>query len=61
MAACGALAALGVGGGRRWPAAGWLRHPVWDGLHLTGRVAPEAYAWLCLGFDGVVGLALLRR
>ena len=45
---------------RRWLAAAWLLHPVWDGLHTGFATAPGWYVWLCLGFDGVVGLSLLR-
>ena len=54
----------GCRGDRRWLAAGWLLHPAWDLLHVPGRVSRwrrRAYVWLCLGFDVVVGLALLRR
>ena len=63
VAVFGVLAALGAARGRRWLAAGWLLHAAWDGLHLPGHLAfaPEEYAWLCLAFDVVAGLALLRR
>ena len=63
VAVFGVLAALGAARGRRWLAAGWLLHPAWDGLHLPGHLAfaPEEYVWLCLSFDVVAGLALLRR
>ena len=61
VAVFGAFAALGVRGDRRWQGAGWLVHPVWDGLHAPGSLAlaPEWYVWLCLAFDVVVGLWLL--
>ena len=58
----GAVAGLGLRD-RRWLAAAWLLHPVWDGLHAPGgfALAPEEYVWLCLGFDVAVGLSLLRH
>lgn len=63
----GALAAVGVARDPWLIGAGWLLHALWDGMvHPHGLVthAPEAYRWLCIGFDVVVGgkfLLDLRR
>ncbi len=62
VVAYGGLAGLGLRD-RRWLAAGWLLHPVWDGLHRPGgfALAPEWYVWACLSFDVVVGLWLVAN
>lgn len=58
--AFGAMALRGLRGHPGWLAAGWLLHPLWDlGLH-PPLAAPTWYVWLCLSFDTVVGIALLR-
>ncbi len=58
----GAAALLGS---RAWPPLigfGWIAHVAWDvGLHAAGAsgYAPPWYAPLCVGFDIVVGTAVL--
>ncbi|MFY8274642.1 hypothetical protein AAEU32_11020 [Pseudoalteromonas sp. SSDWG2] len=45
-------------------AIGWLLHPVWDvGLHLIvqdGQFAPLWYVYLCISFDVVVALGMVK-
>jgi hypothetical protein len=54
-------------GATRWPllvGAGWLLHMLWDiVLHPGGHpgFVPSWYPPLCLGFDVLVGVALLFR
>ena len=43
-------------------ALGWLLHIVWDvGIHgmETAPYVPQWYAWLCVGFDGIVACYLM--
>lgn len=60
VVAYGALGLLGLRD-RRWIAAAWLLHPVWDLLHRPGgfALAAPSYVWMCLSFDLVVGTWLL--
>ena len=58
-----ALAVLGHLRNRLWLVAGWIGHAALDlGHHrlVVDPGVPEAYPWLCLGFDLVVAAHLLR-
>jgi hypothetical protein len=64
FAAYGAAALIGL---RSFPlllAVGWALHVAWDVLlHLNGAGAaftPSWYPWLCVSFDLVIAVAVLR-
>lgn len=61
LVAYGGVAAWGVRAWPGWIGLGWLAHMLWDAIPRAGHsdYAPTWYGPACMGYDLVVGLALL--
>ena len=57
-----ACAVAGLVGAEVWLAAGYILHGMWDAFHVDpGHAAlPRWYPPLCIGFDWVLGVWILR-
>ncbi|MGE3772127.1 MAG: hypothetical protein AB7I32_04325 [Gammaproteobacteria bacterium] len=57
-----AFALAGLAGREAWLAGGYILHGMWDAFHvdLAQTALPGWYAPVCIGFDWVVGLWIVR-
>lgn len=57
-----ALAVAGIAGADALLSAGYILHGMWDAFHvdLAYTLLPDWYAPLCIGFDWVVGVWIVR-
>lgn len=57
-----ACAVAGLVGAEVWLAAGYILHGMWDAFHvdLGHATLPRWYAPMCIGFDWVLGVWILR-